>query len=333
VRRLRGLGTAALVLLVVAAAALWLVPSDHYLFLPDEAHAVAPIVQVKGEKPDADGGGIYYVDVLVRKATLLERAFPGLRSGSSLVPEHAVRPPGVSEKTRRKIDLSSMARSQDIAAAVALRHLGYKVTSRPQGALVIAVRPGSPADGKLVAGDIIVGVDGKDVKTSQDLRRLIGTHEPGDKVSLTVRDGEGIRTVVTGTERDPSAPKRPIVGIVIQQAAQIDLPIPVKIDAGDVGGPSAGLAFALDVLEELGRKVDRGRKIAATGEIDLDGTVGPIGGVKQKTIGARNSGVDVFLVPAGDNAREARRYAGGLRIVPVHNFRQALRELATATPK
>lgn len=330
--RLRKLGTTALVVLVLAAAAAWLVPSDHYLFLPDEAHAVAPIVEVKGERDDADGGGIFYVDVLVRKATLAERAFPGLRKGSSLVPEHAVRPPGVSESTRRKIDLSAMARSQDIAAAVALRHLGYDVKTRPQGALVVAVRPGSPADGKLSSSDVIVGVDGKDVRTTQDLRRLIARHEPGDDVTLRVRDGEGLRTVVTGTESDPSAPKRPLVGIVVQQAAEIDLPIPVKIDAGDVGGPSAGLAFALDVLEELGRDVDRGRKIAATGEIDLDGTVGAIGGVKQKTIGARNSGVDVFLVPAGENAREARRYAGGLRIVAVHNFRQALRELATAAP-
>jgi PDZ domain-containing protein len=331
--RLRSLGTGVLVALGIAVAALWLVPSDHYIFLPDEAHPVAPIVEVKGEKPDPDGGGIYYVDVLVRKATLAERVFPGIRSGSSLVPEQAVRPPGVSEKARRKLDLSAMARSQDIAAAVALKELGYEVVTRPQGALVLAVRPGSPAAGKLTAGDVVVGVDGATVRTTEDLRRLIGKHEPGEQVKLRVRDGEGLRTVVAGTQPDPSAPKRPVVGVVVQQAAEVDLPIPVKIDVGDVGGPSAGLPFALDVVDELRRDVDRGRKIAATGEIDLDGTVRPIGGVKQKTIGARESGVDVFLVPAGDNAREARRYAGGMRIVPVHNFRQALRELATGATK
>ena len=111
------------------------------------------------------------------------------------------------------------------------------------------------------------------------------------------------------------------------------LPVPVKIDAGDVGGPSAGLAFALDIMEELGRNVDHGHKVAATGELALDGTVGPIGGVKQKTIGARKADVDVFLVPAGENATEARRYADGLRIVPVKNFPQALRALATLPPE
>jgi PDZ domain-containing protein len=109
----------------------------------------------------------------------------------------------------------------------------------------------------------------------------------------------------------------------------VKLPVPIMIDAGGVGGPSAGLAFALDIVRELGRNVTHGHKIAATGEIALDGSVGPIGGVKQKTLGARKAGVDAFLVPAGENAREAQRYADGLRIIPVKNFPQALRALAT----
>jgi PDZ domain-containing protein len=103
----------------------------------------------------------------------------------------------------------------------------------------------------------------------------------------------------------------------------------VKIDLGQVGGPSAGLPFALDVLQELGTDVDHGLRVVATGEIELDGSVGPIGGVKQKTYGARRAGADVFLVPAGDNAAEARRYAGNLRIIPVKSFQQALSALGT----
>jgi len=105
----------------------------------------------------------------------------------------------------------------------------------------------------------------------------------------------------------------------------------VKIDAGDVGGPSAGLAFALDILEQLGKDVDNGQRIAATGQLELDGTVTAIGGVEQKTIGVQRSGIHFFLVPAGENAAEARRFAHGVRIVPVHSFRQALRKLATLT--
>ena len=97
--------------------------------------------------------------------------------------------------------------------------------------------------------------------------------------------------------------KRGVVGVLLDPNEKIHLPIRVSIDAHGVGGPSAGLAFALDVLQELGRNVDHGHKIAATGEIFLDGRVGPIGGIKQKTIGAREAGVDVFLVPAAERGR------------------------------
>ena len=116
--------------------------------------------------------------------------------------------------------------------------------------------------------------------------------------------------------------------MILGDNESLRLPVRVSIDAGNVSGPSAGLAFALDVVQELGKNVDHGHKVAATGELSLDGRVGEIGGIKQKTIGAREAGVDVFLVPTA-NAAAARKYAHGLRIIPVKNFQQALRALAT----
>ena len=151
----------------------------------------------------------------------------------------------------------------------------------------------------------------------------------GTLLRIVVSRGRTLRTVELRSARDPRVKGRPVIGVVVTQNASIDLPLSVKINAGSVGGPSAGLAFALDLLEQLGRDVDHGRRVAATGEIELDGTVAPIGGVEQKTIGVRRAGIHVFLVPAGDNAAEARRYADGLRIVPVKNFQQALQALAT----
>jgi Lon-like protease len=321
-------------LLAAVAAALFLVPSDKYIYLPDEAHAVAPIVTVEGEKPDDDGGGIHYLDVLVRKAVIAERIYPGLREGSDLADPDEVLPPGVDDSTNRAINLRSMATSQETAAAVALRRLGYEVDAEPVGALVAAVGGDAPAVGKLKPSDIIVAIDGQEVLTLDDVGRIMGRVDPGDEVRLRVRDGEKLRQVAVRTVPHPGAPDRAIIGVVIRPAVRIGkLPIDVEIDAGNVGGPSAGLAFALDILEELGRDIDRGYKVAVTGEIELDGTVGAVGGIEQKTIGARRSGMDVLLVPAGDNAREARRHAGPLRVFAVNNFREALRHLATLPPK
>jgi PDZ domain-containing protein len=322
------LATAGLVLLVVVAAVLWVTPSSSYIFLPDEAHPVEPLVTVEGGEAPKDGGGIYFVDVFVRKATLLERIFPGLHDGSTIVPASAVRPPGVSDTARRKADLRAMSRSQEVAAAVALRALGYDVEARPTGALIDQVFTGAPAAGRLRPGDVVISVDGRPVRTREGLRRELTRKPARSAVRLGVRRGSELREIRLRTAAHP-ATGRPVIGVFVEQAADVMLPLDVKIDSGEIGGPSAGLPFALDILEELGRDVDRGHRIAATGEIELDGRVESIGGIRQKTIGVKRAGVEIFLVPAGDNAREAARYADGLRIIPVRNFQQALRALAT----
>jgi Lon-like protease len=322
-----------LVIGALTVAALWLLPSDSYLLLPDKAKPLAGKVTAEGEKPHPPGG-IYYVDVVVRKASLLEELAGMTRpEGADLVSEHVLVPPGSNFGERRRQNLRQMDRSQEIAAAVALRELGHDVKAEPEGALVVAVASDAPAAGKIEATDVLVAVDGKAVRTPDDLRRLIGLREPGETVRLRVRRGGSARDVEVETIESPSEKGRPIVGIQVEQSADIVLPVDVEIDLGGVGGPSAGLAFALDILEELRGDVDRGLDVAATGELELDGDVLPIGGVKQKVIGARRSNADVFLVPAGDNATEARRHAGDLRIIPVESFRQALQALATVPRK
>jgi PDZ domain-containing protein len=325
---------ALLVAVVIAGLVLWRYPSDTYLLLPDNAHPAGAVVGVTRAKPDPDPGGIYFLDVIERKATLLESWFHQIvPDGAAFVPSSQIQPPGVSESQNQQFELQQMATSQQVAAAVALRQLGHKVAVSESGALILAIEPGTPAEGKLVPGDVIVEVDGHRVQTTDRARALLRRRRPGALVSLGIRNHSGLRTVVLKTIADPSDPSVPIVGILIQQAAHIKLPFPVTIDTGNIGGPSAGLAFALEVMEKLGRDVDRGYKVAATGEIFLDGQVGPIGGARQKAIGARQSGVDILLAPAGDNAKVARRYAGHVRVIAVESFRQALQALATLPPK
>ena len=317
--------------LLVAAVAVtvWIFPTESYIFLPNRAHPVAPLVEVEGGK-DPKNGGIFFVDVLVRKATLIERLFPGLRKGATVVPAEQVRPPGVSESQRRNEELQEMQMSQQVAAAVALRELGYKVVAKPIGARIEFVDPEAPAAGKLLPGDVVTKAGGKPVKGPAGLRRAIRQNGTKQDVSLLVRRGDEEAEV--GVRPAPGPQGTPVIGVIVSQAADIKLPVDVEIDTKGVGGPSAGLAFALDLLEELGRDVDHGNRVAVTGALELDGTVGEIGGVKQKTIGVEREGIDVFLVPAGENAAEARRYADGIRIVPVTSFQQALRSLATLPP-
>ena len=313
----------------------WFYPSRDYLYVPNTASPVAAKVKVEGEKPAAQGkGAIYFVDVSVRQATWAERLVPFLRpDGATLVPREQVVPKGSSFEDRHEEGLREMARSEKVAAAVALKQAGYKVTATPRGAFVEAVAADAPAAAELDSGDVIVGSRGRTIQTPEQLRRSLTGVRPGDDVVLRVRRNGTVETVTVRTVESPSEPGRAIIGIRVSQAADIKLPLKVDIDLGAVGGPSAGLPFALDVLQELGTNVDHGRRVVATGEIALDGTVGPIGGVKQKTFGARRAGADVFLVPAGENAAEARRYAGNLRIIAVESFQQALSVLRTLPSK
>jgi Lon-like protease len=314
---------------LAATFVLWVLPADEFIFTPDRAKPLAERVQVEGARPTG-AGDVYYVDVYVRRTSLLEDLLPFTRpEGATVVPEHALLPPGTSEEERDRQTAAEMLRSEKIASVVALRALGYDVAATPLGALVLGVASDVPAAAALEAGDVIVAVDGKRVRTPLELRAEIGRRTPGDDVKLTIeRSGERIEPTVQ-TVPNPEDPSRPVVGIQVDQEAKIELPIDVDIDLGRVGGPSAGLPFALEIVRMLGRDVTHGCKVAATGELALDGAVLTVGGVLQKTIGARRTGVDVFLVPV-ENADVAQDHADGLRVIPVESFQQALRTLTTA---
>jgi PDZ domain-containing protein len=320
-------------LILAAAIVLYLVPSNDYVLLPDTAHPVAPLVTVHGGHDPKGPGGILFVDVFERRASMFESLFRWIHKGATLVPARLIVPPGVSDNAVRQADLHAMTISQKVAAAVALRRLGYNVVAKPSGVIVAALDERSHAVGRLHPNDMIVSVNGTRTPTIAKLRAILAKVKVGETVTLGIRSGVEHRTIAVRTIADTRNAKRAIVGFAPEQAAEIKLPVKVQIDAGNVGGPSAGLAFALEVMEELGRDVDHGYRVAATGALELNGAVTSIGGVKQKTYGVRKADADVFLVPAGDNAREARRYAGGLRIIAVKSFPQALRALATLPRK
>jgi Lon-like protease len=315
-----------LLVVVVTGLALSIIPSDHYIVLPDRARPTDPLVRIPGEESQ-DEEDIYMVDVRIGRASLFERLFPWTKEGADLLPERTVNPSGVSDRQRRQSSLNDMSRSQLIAITVALRELGREVEVNESGAEVVLVQPGTPADGVLEVGDVIVEAEGQDVESIQGLQRALSDVEPGEEVELTVQRGDERVQVTSGTRAAPDDPDRAVMGVQVQDALDFEFPVDIEIDAGNIGGPSAGLAFALDIMDELGDDIDRGRKIVATGELTLDGEVLPIGGVKQKAIGAREAGADIFLVPDG-NFEEARKATDDLEIVPVSNIQEALSVLA-----
>ena len=235
---------------------------------------------------------------------------------NTIVPEEWVFPKGVTSTQVDHENAAEMADSQQEAIAVALRAMGQTV---PEVVTINELTKNSPASGVLRAGDVLVAVDGKAVTTPDGVRAAVRAHKPGDSAVLTVRrDGkQQVLTVKTAESQGQT-----VVGIYLKAA--FDFPIKVSINAGEVGGPSAGLMFALAVYDKLTPgALTGGAAIAGTGTIDSVGTVGKIGGIQQKLAGAKSGGATWFLAPAGNCKEVVGHIPDGLQVAKVSTFAQA----------
>jgi PDZ domain-containing protein len=241
----------------------------------------------------------------------------------AVVPEETVYPPDVTAEQVRSENVAQMALSQQDATVAALRHLDIPVHG-PYVAVTAVVR-GQPADGRLRPGDRILRVDGQAVRTPEQVRAAIQAHQPGEQVALTVvRDGTRRQLNVPTTAEDG----RTVVGFY--PGVVYDYPFDIRIDPGEIGGPSAGLMFALGIVEKLTPGSLAGDAvIAGTGTIDPDGQVGAIGGVQQKLVGAAESGAEYFLAPVGNCADIPDEPPQGLQVVAVSSLQEALSALET----
>jgi PDZ domain-containing protein len=337
----------AVIALALAAGALGILagvasilPSDDVLFLPTPARPVAPIVHVQGEHPDpAPGGpGIYYVAISEKKATRLESILGDrIHDGADVVPERALIPEGSTPEEQDVVDKADMADSQTVAAAVAQKALGRNVVITPHGVRVVdtAMAGGSPArEAGIKAGNIITAIDGRTFDSLAGMRPILQEHRPGDTVTVHYRATDGEHDAKVTLRGDQQEPDRALLGITAEDAQTITLAVPVTYTIGNVEGPSAGLAFALEVYAALGdRNLTRGHRVAATGTMALDGTVGPIGGEKQKAIGAGEAHADVFLVPRDNYPIASRNAPAGMHVIAVTSFQDALAQLRRLPPK
>jgi PDZ domain-containing protein len=331
--RVVALVAAGVVLLALLLRYVVLAPADVFIATPDVAHPADEVVRVgNGTAPahGRNGAGIYYLDVVFHRATVAEDWLAGFERGGTSVPVGQFLAPGASETDQLRSDRVDFESSKRLAAAVAFRALGRKVGISGGGVKVDAFTDtSSPAyRAGLRPGMVIVAVDGRPLRSILDLHAVVGRHRPGDTISLTVLDGAKRRTIPATLEAEKGHASTPVIGIFGEDVApQVKLPEKVAIDIRNLGGPSAGLAFALEIYDRLThRSLSRGRRIAVTGTVGLDGTVGPIGGVRQKAIAASAAGADLMLVPVA-NLAEARANAGGVRVVGVRTFDEAKKVL------
>lgn len=215
--------------------------------------------------------------------------------------------------SNRRISLQQMRTATQEAQFVALTAAGYEPTINAGSVVILELlclevaedgfncAREFPSAAVLEPADTILEIDGASIATLEDLGEALGDVKPGDVLAMTIdRPDVGVLEVEVEVSVDPTDPERTIVGFRPFDTRTVNLPFDVSIDTDAVGGSSAGLAFTLALIDELTPgDLTGGRNVAVTGEINLDGTVGPIGGLEQKVNAVHQHGVEVFLIPAG----------------------------------
>lgn len=304
-------------------------------------HGGEPVLQISGRKTYRTTGHLNMTTVRVTSAdyrmNLVEAVYGWLAHDDKIVPHDTLYPDGKTEEQSTQENAEEFSQSQESAKVAALKELGIPVKS---WVIVSTVLKDSPAEGRLHAGDVVKAVDGTAVKAPDDVAKLVTRHKPGEDVVFTItpageqaaaekahRTATATRDVtITTTKSHDSGRQRAIVGI--SAGTDHTFPFTIDIKLADVGGPSAGLMFALGIYDKLTPgSLTGGRFVAGTGTIDDGGTVGPIGGVEMKTVGARSKGAQYFLTPKDNCAAAAKDVPEGLTLVRVNTLDDALNAL------
>ncbi|MGP4114486.1 YlbL family protein [Streptomyces sp. 4N509B] len=306
-------------------------------------HDGKPVLSVDGERTYDTAGHLNMTTVRVTgvnyQMNLLEAVYGWLADDAAVVPHETIYPEDVSADEVEQQNAEEFSASQESAKVAALEELGYEI---PTQTIVSSVVEDAPAHGRLHAGDAIVAVDGREVSSPEDVVDRVTAHEPGEDVVFTVVPAERATAAREAGEDLPTGPDavrevtvptiaapedgRALVGIGAGVAHV--LPFEIDIELADVGGPSAGLMFALGLVDRLTPEdLTGGAFVAGTGTITEDGTVGPIGGVSMKTIAARDAGAEFFLTPEDNCAAAAENPPDGLTLVRVGSLDDALAAL------
>lgn len=320
------------VLALVLGAGMSIVHLPYAIFLPGpitntlgETSDGQPLVAVSGAQTFPTKGALDFTTVVVQGGPGNEvngwRLLRGwLDPDLAVYDRDLIFPSGVTDQQVEERNQAEMASSQQEAIAVALRSIGDEV---PEHVIIAGVSDQAPSADALARGDEIVRVDGTQVTSSRDVIDAVEGHAPGDDVNLVLlRDGERVRV----TAKTAESGGRTILGVLLR--LEFDFPYDVSIDAGNVGGPSAGMMFALAVRDVLTPgPMTGGQNIAGTGTIADDGSVGAISGIQQKLVGAERGGAEWFLAPSSNCDEVVGHVPDGLDVVRVSTYDAAVRSV------
>jgi Lon-like protease len=313
-----------LTVLIIAGALVALggsITLPYYSIGPGPARDVEPLIRIDGHPTFGSAGHFVLTSVLFRQLTPFTAVTAWLDPDLAVVPRSTLFAPGESSEQEQTRAISQMDQSKLDAASVVLKRVTDYPREHGHGVLVESTQPGCAAQGRLFPGDLIRSVDGTEIDSVRQASRAIGGAPSGSRLAfdLTV---DGKPESVSLVRAPCGGSKDPLVGVRLMNS----FPIGISIATGDIGGPSAGLMFALGLYDLLTPgDLTGGRTIAGTGEIGVGGKVYPIGGVGEKVIAAADAGARLFLVPEG-NLAAARDAAQGrdLRLVPISTFDDAL---------
>lgn len=337
--------------LAIILGVLFIYPLDAYISQPGGAYELAPLVEVEGGDED-DTGTFSLMTISLAKATPATYLMSKVMSTRKLLPVESVRRPGEDEKEYSVRQQKLMSDSQFNAITVAFDKANIPVDITFDGVFVVNVLKDGAADGVLEAGDKIRVVNGIPLTESGMFFDQIANKEEGDVIQMTLdRDDKSIDVSVKLTEI-PDGDGRVGLGVRFQEDRELTTKPKVEMHTAEIGGPSAGLMFTLEIMDQLlDEDMTKGYNIAGTGEMLEDGTVGRIGGADFKVIAADRDGVEIFFAPDDDLPKEVlaknphletnyeeavkmgEKIGTKMKIVPVKTVDDALAYLEKLTPR
>ena len=316
----------------ILVSSLSLIETEYYFMSPGPPYQWdIDFGEVKNYQFD---GSLFQLTVRRDEANLLIYLWSMVNDSYDLYPREVILPDGVTPQELSEISIQNMRTSENVAIAVALKNLGFDITSKGDGVAVVGILDNSPVRDKLKKGDLLISINNKSISTATEFISTLRTYSIGETISIgLMREVDEIKkdlSIETTLIEHVEYEGEPMVGFLATTVNQrFDFPFEIDIKTGNVGGPSAGLMMALNVYNNLTQDdITNSLIIAGTGTIEIDGSVGPVGGIRQKVIAAKRAGSQLILVPTA-NFKEASPFSTDeTAIVAVDSFEEALKVIS-----